>query len=140
MTDNGAGDADPDVGEVCVSGLATGDYTVNETSPPPGYGGAPGSEADQTVTVVTGTNCSDNPPGAGSTATFTNPPLSDIQVRFRDGGSGETGLTGDGISCDNATGTSSNADTANWDDTETVSGVKIDPSPQTITCTIEIDP
>ena len=40
VTDNGAGDEDPDVGEVCVSGLSLGDYTVNETSPPPGYGDA----------------------------------------------------------------------------------------------------
>ena len=60
VTDNGAGDEDADVGEVCVSGLAIGDYTVNETSPPPGYGGAPGGA--QTVTVVTGTNCTDNQP------------------------------------------------------------------------------
>ena len=41
VTDNGAGDEDPDVGEVCVSGLSLGDYTVDETSPPPGYGDAP---------------------------------------------------------------------------------------------------
>ena len=94
VEDNGAdGVDDPAIGEVCVSGLATGNYTVNEESPPPGYGDAPGSEDDQTVTVVTGTNCSDNLPGAGATATFTNPPLADIQVSFRDGGSGETALT-----------------------------------------------
>ena len=60
VTDNGAGDEDPDVGEVCVSGLLPGDYTVNETSPPPGYGGAP--RTDVTVTVVVGTNCTDNQP------------------------------------------------------------------------------
>ena len=52
VTDNGTGDEDSAIGSVCVSGLVPGDYTVNETSPPSGYGGAPGSEADQTVTVV----------------------------------------------------------------------------------------
>lgn len=78
VTDNGTGDEDADVGEVCVWGLATGDYTVNESIPPLGYLGA--SPTDQTVTVVAGTNCSDNPPAAAATATFTNPPLADIQV------------------------------------------------------------
>jgi hypothetical protein len=34
VTDNGAGDGDPAVGSVCVSGLIVGDYTVNETTPP----------------------------------------------------------------------------------------------------------
>jgi len=38
VTDNGAGDEDTDVGEVCVSGLTPGDYMVTETSAPPGYG------------------------------------------------------------------------------------------------------
>jgi hypothetical protein len=135
VTDNGTGDEDPDVGEVCVSGLSPGDYTVNETSPPTGYGDAPDSENDQVVTVVNGTNCSDNLPGVGATATFTNPPLSDVQVRFRDGGSGETSITS--MTCDNTTGTSSTADTANWDDTLTVTGVE---APTTVVCTIVIDP
>ena len=40
VTDNGTGDEDSTVGEVCVSGLALGDYTVEETTPPPGYGDA----------------------------------------------------------------------------------------------------
>ena len=65
VEDNGADgvDKDPAIGSVCVSGLATGNYTVNEESPPPGYGDAPASEDDQVVTVVTGTNCSGNLPG-----------------------------------------------------------------------------
>jgi hypothetical protein len=135
VTDNGAGDEDSAVGAVCVSGLAPGDYTVNETSPPTGYGGAPASEADQSVTVANGTDCVDNLPGAGATATFTNPPLSDIQVRFRDGGSGETSITS--MTCDNATGTSSTANTTGWDDSLTVTGVE---APTKITCVIDIDP
>jgi hypothetical protein len=132
VTDNGTGDEDSDVGEICVSGLDPGDYLVNETSPPPGYGGA--SEAAQTVTVVNGTNCTDNLPGAGATATFTNPPLSDIQVNFRDGGSGETSAV---ISCDNTTGTGSDDPATGWDTSRTVLGVE---APTTVTCTITIDP
>ncbi len=139
VTDNGTGDEDSDVGEVCVSGLTPGSYTVNETSPPSGYGGAPASEEDQELTVASGTNCTDNEPGTAATATFTNPPLADIQVRFRDGGSGETFLD-QPLSCNAATGTSSSANTTGWDDTLTISGIEVDNPVVTITCTIEIDP
>jgi hypothetical protein len=135
VTDNGTGDEDADVGEVCVSGLSTGDYTVNETSPPPGYGDAPGSEADQVVTVVSGTNCTDSQPTGSAVATFTNPPLSDIQVNFRDGGSGETSATS--ITCDNTTGTGSDTPATGWDSSRTVTGVE---APTTVVCTIVIDP
>jgi hypothetical protein len=134
VTDNGTGDEDSTVGVVCVSGLAPGDYTVNETSPPSGYAGAPLSEANQTVTVASGTNCTSNLPGASATATFTNPPLSDIQVNFRDGGSGETSAT---ITCDNTTGTGSNTAATGWDTSRTVTDVS---APTTINCTIVIDP
>jgi hypothetical protein len=137
VTDNGTGDEDSDVGEVCVSGLATGNYTVNETSPPPGYDDAPGTEDGQTVTVAAGTNCTDNPPGAGATATFTNAPLADIQVNFRDGGSGETSATS--ITCDAGT-TPDTTPATGWDDSVTHHDIPIDPSPVTITCEIVIDP
>jgi len=133
VTDNGTGDEDSTIGSVCVSGLATGDYTVNETSPPSGYGDAPATEADQVVTVVAGTNCTDNLPGAGATATFTNPPLSDIQVNFRDGGSGETSAT---IDCGSPGGTSDTTPATGWETTETITGI----APQIVTCTITIDP
>jgi Prealbumin-like fold domain len=134
VTDNGAGstDEDPAVGSVCVSGLAPGSYSVTETSPPPGYGSDTGGA--QSVTVVNGTNCTDNLPGAGATATFTNPPLSDIQVNFRDGGSGETTAT---ITCDDATGTASDTAETGWDTSHTVIGVE---APVDIHCTISIDP
>jgi hypothetical protein len=134
VTDNGAGDEDSAIGSVCVSGLAPGPYTVNETSPPSGYGAAPAAEADQGVTVANGTNCSGNLPGAGATATFTNPPLSDIQVNFRDGGSGETSAV---ISCDDATGTPSETAADGWDTSHTVIGLE---APATIHCTITVDP
>jgi hypothetical protein len=136
VTDNGAGDQDPDVGEVCVSGLSDGDYTVNETSPPEGYGDA--SQSNLTATVVAGTNCTDNQPTGTGVVTFTNAPLADIQVNFRDGGSGETSVTS--MTCDN-TGTTPNTTPASgWDDSVTHEGVAIDPSPRTITCEIVIDP
>jgi hypothetical protein len=136
VTDNGAGDEDSDIGEVCVSGLSTGDYDVTETSPPPGYGDAPGDP--QTVTVVAGTNCTDNEPSGTAEATFTNPPLADIQVNFRDGGSGETSI--DSMSCTN-TGTTADTTTASgWDDTITHTGIELNDPTRTITCTIVIDP
>jgi hypothetical protein len=134
VTDNGAGDEDSAVGSVCVSGLDPGDYTINETSPPSGYGGAPASEADQVVTVVNGTDCDTSLPGAGATATFTNPPLSDIQVNFRDGGSLETSAT---ITCDDSTGTADDSAASGWDTSHTVTGLE---APTDIHCTISIDP
>jgi hypothetical protein len=134
VTDNGTGDEDDTVGVICVEGVTPGDYLVNEVSPPAGYGGAPASEADQPVTVVNGTNCTDNLPGAGATATFHNAPLSDIQVNFRDGGSGETSAV---ITCDDATGTASTTPATGWDTSKTVIGVE---APVTITCEIVIDP
>jgi hypothetical protein len=132
VTDNGAGDEDPAVGAVCVSGLAPGPYSVDETSPPPGYGSDTGGP--QSVTVANGTNCTDTLPGTGATATFTNPPLSDIQVNFRDGGSGETTAT---ITCDDTTGTPSDTAETGWDTSHTVIGVE---APVDIHCTISIDP
>ena len=132
VTDNGAGDEDPAVGSVCVSGLLPGDYTVDETSPPPGYADAPGPPV--VVTVVTGTNCTDNLPTGTAVATFVNAPLSDIQVNFRDGGSGETSAT---IVCDNTTGTSDLTPATGWDTTETVTGIE---APTIVTCVIDIDP
>jgi Prealbumin-like fold domain len=132
VTDNGAGDEDPAVGSVCVSGLAAGPYSVQETAAPISYG--PPVSGAQTVTVEKGTNCTDNPPGAGATATFTDPPLSDIQVNFRDGGSGETSAT---ITCDNTTGTTTTPTVTGWDSSLQVDGIE---APATVHCTITIDP
>ncbi|HEX5938206.1 MAG TPA: SpaA isopeptide-forming pilin-related protein [Actinomycetota bacterium] len=141
VVDNGALDEDDTVGVVCVSALDLGDYTVNETAAPDGYGGAPLSEADQSVTVVDDTDCGENLPAAGATATFTNPPLSDIIVAFRDGGSGETSLTS--IDCEGLGDSPDDLDAdalTGWDDSVTHEDIAIDPSPRTITCEIVIDP
>ncbi|MFK4084534.1 prealbumin-like fold domain-containing protein [Kribbella sp. NPDC020789] len=123
------------IGEVCVSGLLPGNYTVNETTPPPGYGGA--SQTDVTAVVVVGTDCTANKPVAASTAVFVNAPLADIQVNVRDGGSGET--SADSITCTAGTTTSTTPPTG-WDSSITNTGIAIDPSPRTIVCTIVIDP
>jgi hypothetical protein len=129
VTDNAAGDEDATVGEVCVSGLATGNHTVNETSPPPGYGDA--SQSNLTATVVAGTNCTDNQPTGTAVVTFTNPPLADIQVNFRDGGSGETSAT---IDCSRTADSTTPPD--GWDTSQTHEDLE----PGLYTCTVDIDP
>ena len=129
VTDNGAGDLDADIGEVCVSGLATGAYSVSETSPPPGYGAATGGS--QSVTVVAGTNCTDNQPAAGATATFRNDPLADLLVRVDGQESGEIRSS---IDC------TVGADIGIPDPVDPAVLDVDDLAPQTITCTIVIDP
>lgn len=66
--------------------------------------------------------------------TFQDPPLSDIQVNFRDGGSNETSAT---ITCDNTTGDTDTTPTTGWDTSETITDIE---APTTVTCVIEIDP
>jgi Prealbumin-like fold domain len=136
VTDNGAGDEDQTIGVVCVSGLLAGNYTVNETTPPSGYGSA--SQTDQVAAAADGTNCGANKPTGSGVVTFTNPPLADIQVNFRDGGSGET--SADSISCDNTGTTADTTPASGWDDSVTHENIEVNPSPRTVTCTIVIDP
>ena len=90
------------------------------------------------MTVVDGTNCTDDPPTRGAVATFTYAPLADIQVNFRHGGSGETSATS--ITCENTGTTPDTTPATGWDDSVTHEGIEIDPSPRTVTCTIVIDP
>jgi hypothetical protein len=124
-------------GVICVPNLGFGGYVVTETAAPSGF--AIDTTAGQTVTVDNNANCTDAT-YVGESIGFTDTPLADIQVRFRDGGSGETALE-NALSCDNATGTPSTTDTTGWDDTLTITGVKVDGSAVvTIKCTIEIDP
>ena len=134
-TTNGTlGDKDTAVGSVCVDGLAPGVYKINETKAPPGYGASAGGE--QTVTVLSGTDCTTTKPGAGATATFTNPPLADILVRVDGQSSAEIKSS---ISCVDSGSNSIGS----------VGGTtKVDPAildvnnlpPDTYTCTITIDP
>ncbi|MGH3051651.1 MAG: prealbumin-like fold domain-containing protein, partial [Gaiellaceae bacterium] len=121
-------------GTACVDNLAFGSYTVTETAAPTGF--VIDDPSGQPVTVDTNTSCGS---GNEESLSFTNTPTADIQVRFRDGGSGETSLVSP-LSCDNASGSSSSAGTLGWDDTLTVSGIEIDAATVTVTCTIVIDP
>jgi len=118
-------------GTDCVDGLVFGSYTVTETAAPPGF--VIDDTSGHPVTVDNNTSCSADP-YVGEETSFTDTPTADIQVRFKDGGSGETSGT---ISCDNTTGTTSTADTTGWDDTTTVTGIH---APVIVTCTIDIDP
>jgi hypothetical protein len=124
-------DEDADVGEVCVSGLQPGaTYTVNETSPPDGYGDA--SQTDVTVVAVAG-DCST----AGlNSATFSNPPLGDIQVNFRDGGSGETSATIECVQDSTVLTPDSTTPPTGWDTSQTHEDLE----PDTYVCTVVIDP
>ena len=129
-----APDEDALAGEVCVSGLAPGTYTINEVSPPTGYGAASASQANQSVTVANGTNCTTSKPGTGATATFTNAPLYDLQVNFKDDGSGETSAT---ISCSPLEPPDSTAPPSPYTTSSTYTSRS---APQTVTCTITVDP
>jgi hypothetical protein len=136
VTDNGTGDEDTTIGVVCVSGLAADtEFTINETSPPDGYGDAPASEDDQTVTAEAGTDCDESLPDADGTATFTNPPLADLLIQVEDAGSHEVSST---IDCDppfDVVGPTDPGETATLDEDD------IAAVPQSvIECTITIDP
>src|SRR5262249_47902825 len=84
----GKSDESSTFGEVCISGLAPGSYTVVETTPPSGYGA--GTAVQGTAVASVGTNCSGNKPTNANSAIFTNPPLGEITVGYHDLGSGET--------------------------------------------------
>jgi hypothetical protein len=118
-------------GSICVDNLGFGDYVVTETAAPAGY--SIDDTTGHTVTVDNNAKCSDAT-FVGETISFSDTPLSDIQVRFRDGGSGVTSAT---ISCDNSTGDTSTTGTTGWDSTTTITGIE---APVTVTCTIVIDP
>jgi hypothetical protein len=126
-------------GVICVDGLAAGDYVVTETAAPTGF--AIDTTAGQTVSVpANGAKCSDST-YTGASQAFTDTPLSDIQVNFKDDGSGETNGSGTSISCDNGTnGTTSTTAATGWDKSVTVTGIKTGSTDTVIHCTITIDP
>ncbi len=114
-----------------------GQYTVTETAAPTGF--VIDDPSGVTVTVDNNASCSDDP-YVGEFREFFNTPTADIQVRFRDGGSGETALDSP-LVCTSSTGTTSTANTTGWDDTLTRTGIEVDGSAVvTIVCTINIDP
>jgi hypothetical protein len=141
-TDSTGGDSDTAIGEVCVSGVSTGTYYVNETGAPTGYGLVTTGQTNKTVTVVSGTNCSSNLPTGSAIVTFTDPPLADVQIDFRDGGSGETSLDS-AMTCtaSNSTGTDASATApTGWTTSDRITGVQAGSAVVTVTCTANIDP
>lgn len=142
------GDQSLTTGVICVKGLAPGTYYINETSAPTGYGLVTSGQTNQSVTVVNGTNCSTSLPSSAATGkvTFTDPPLADVIIAFRDGGSGETSLAKTmTCSADNSTGTDAATGTgfgtpSGWTTSDAIKGVQIGSSNVTVTCTAVIDP
>jgi uncharacterized repeat protein (TIGR01451 family) len=131
-----APDEDADVGEICVDGLVIGGtYTVNETSPPAGYGAATGaSNTNLTVVAVAG-SC---PTGAFNSVTFTNPPLGEFIIDFNDLGSGETSAK---IDCVGLTPTPPDTTSGAHDDNiERYTNLPAGNPPIVYTCTISMDP
>jgi hypothetical protein len=143
-TDSTGGDSDTGIGRVCVPNLTPGTYYANEISAPSGYGLVTSGQANKTLTVVAGTNCTNNKPSTNATGvvSFTDPPLADVQINFRDGGSGETALDVP-MTCtsSNSTGTdASSTPPTGWDDSDTITGVQAGSAVVTVTCTAKIDP
>ena len=139
VVDNGTGSIDEEtgtagIGVVCISGLApsTTAYTVTETVPPTGYG-LP-STTTRSATVASGTNCTSNKPTTANSAVFTDPPLYDLQVNFKDDGSGETSAT---ISCSPLQPPNSTAPPSPYTTSSTYTNRS---APQTVTCTITVHP
>jgi uncharacterized repeat protein (TIGR01451 family) len=134
---SGVEDEDATVGEVCISGLVPGEYTISETTPPSGYGA--GTAIDATATAASGTNCTTNQPTPANSAVFRNPPLAEIQVLVTDLGSGETNssiVCAEGTTTIPAVSENGNPDPAFDDTDETFTNL----DPGTYTCTVVIDP
>ena len=115
---------------------------VNETTPPPGYGGA--SQTNVTAVAVNGTNCVANKPTAANSAVFTNPPLGEITVGYHDLGSGETSATS--ITCAPSGGANISPQAATDDDDIPnyleAQAFTFNPvtAPATYICTLVVDP
>lgn len=126
----GAEDEDASVGEICISGLAPGNYSVTETTPPSGYTGS----GSGTAVATAGTNCTDNQPSGTDVLTLTNNPTYNIQVNFADGGSGDTSAT---IACTNVGTADSTTPPTGWDTSKTFNGETFIGD---VVCTISVDP
>jgi len=131
VVDNGANDADSDVGEVCVEPVIPGVlYTITETVAPPGYG-LP-ADPDDTTTPTAGGTCA----SGAAEVTFADPPLAEFIIDFNDLGSGETSAD---ISCTGLTPTPDDATPGVFDD-DTETYTNLEPNTTGYTCTIKIDP
>lgn len=125
-------------GTVCVDSLAFGTYTVTETAAPSGY--QIDDATGHTVVVNNNAKCSDDPYG-GETTSFSDTPLSEIEVQFRS--LAGAGVTNASIVCEDSTPATIDAVSENgaadpaFDDTdETFTNL----APGTYTCTVVVDP
>jgi Prealbumin-like fold domain len=123
-------------GDACVANLVFGDYTVTETAAPPGY--QINDSTTHTVTVDSVATCTTGDP---ETISFSDTPLSEIQIQFRS--LAGPGVTNASIVCENPPGTAVNpvsengaADPAFDDTDETFT----DLAPGTYDCTVVVDP
>jgi hypothetical protein len=122
-------------GTVCVDSLTFGDYTVTETTAPPGY--KIDDSTDHTVTVDNNATCADNPYG-GEAISFTDTPLTDLSVHAQAQLSGATNTT---ITCvagtaDSTTNIGDSPQGPSDPVTVTANGLV----PGTYTCTVVVDP
>ncbi|MEV0634423.1 hypothetical protein AB0I77_05485 [Streptomyces sp. NPDC050619] len=137
VTDNGGNDENPTVGELCVSELPPGNYTVTEDTPPTGYG-AGTAVPDNTGTVVAGTDCGDTPPSEANAVEFQNPPLADGHVTLE----GRNDETTNRIVCVDEGGNV--IGDSDWGNSVSVDLPALEPASDggtaTYTCTLEVDP
>ena len=117
-------------GAACVEGLAPGDATVSETTPPDGYSAGP----DVTVTVVAGTTCAD---ADGVVASFDNIPLTDITVEVDSQVDGGTAST---IECTDDADPPNSVASGVTDAVGDGSATATDLPPGTYTCVVVVDP
>jgi hypothetical protein len=125
-------------GEACVDGLTFGDYSVTETDAPPGY------EIDDTtahaVTVDNAADCDDDPYGGESTS-FSDTPLSEIEVQFRS--LAGPGVTKASIVCEDSTPSPVDPVSENGDPDPALDDTDetfTDLPPDTYKCTVVVDP
>jgi hypothetical protein len=123
-------------GDACVANLVFGDYTVTETAAPPGY--QINDSTTHTVTVDSVATCTTGDP---ETISFSDTPLSEIQIQFRS--LAGPGVTNASIVCENPPGTAVNPVSENgapdpaFDDTDETF---TDLAPGTYDCTVVVDP
>ena len=132
-------------GIVCLAGILPGPagaYSVQEITPPSGYGATTSTNPQPSGAIGAGTCASPS-----ETFTFLNPPLGEFQIIYTDLGSGETNAR---ISCtEDPTGAGPTDILPSPDDTtpnafddldETYTDLPGADPALTYTCTIEIDP
>jgi hypothetical protein len=144
VTDNGTGDANSTGGFICIDNVADpgagNSYMITEDS----SGNANYTKDTGSATVlranISTQLCSARSTTTGFDATFTNTPLSKIEVLFTS--SADTGVTASVITCKKADGTTITPDAGGITGIDqSYSGLPPNPDSNTnYTCTINIDP